>query len=170
MRGRRPKPTVLRVIEGNRGKRPLPQHEPRPTGAMPRPPKQLSKAARAHWRQLAPHLHRVGLLTSIDGDAFGVYCTLWADVLEAQEHLDRDGIFITAPAKTITRTVYGKEVNEVLEARTMPSPWLGIRNRSIDLLLRLTVEFGLTPASRSRISVLPHVPGGDDLGSKYFGD
>ena len=30
MRGRRPKPTALKLIEGNPGKRPLPRDEPTP--------------------------------------------------------------------------------------------------------------------------------------------
>jgi hypothetical protein len=37
-RGRKPKPTKLRILEGNRGKRPLPVGEPEPDPSVPSPP------------------------------------------------------------------------------------------------------------------------------------
>src|SRR5262249_22001030 len=42
MRGRRPKPTRLKVITGNPGKRPLNEHEPRPEPQIPPCPSELS--------------------------------------------------------------------------------------------------------------------------------
>jgi hypothetical protein len=46
MRGRRPKPTRVKALTGNPGKRPLNTHEPRPEPAAPDCPPELSPAAR----------------------------------------------------------------------------------------------------------------------------
>jgi hypothetical protein len=45
LRGRRPKPTAIRVLEGNPGKRAINRREPIPTGS-PEPPAFLKGAAR----------------------------------------------------------------------------------------------------------------------------
>ena len=46
IRGRKPTATVLRLITGNPGKRPMPENEPTPEGAVERP-KSLRKGSRA---------------------------------------------------------------------------------------------------------------------------
>jgi phage terminase small subunit len=77
MRGRPRKPTALRVLEGNPGKRPLPQNEPRPTGKAEMPG-WLKPAAAVVWGEYAPRLLELGLLTDVDGETFGQWCTLAA--------------------------------------------------------------------------------------------
>lgn len=47
-RGAKPKPTALRVIEGNAGKRPLPEDEPDP-GGRPSKPNKLRKRESELW-------------------------------------------------------------------------------------------------------------------------
>ena len=53
-RGRRPKPTALKKLEGNPGKRPLNELEPVPPVASLRCPNYLLPEARKEWRRLAP--------------------------------------------------------------------------------------------------------------------
>ncbi len=50
MRGRRPKPSRIKALTGNPGKRPLNSHEPQP--AVPECPSELSLAARQEWARL----------------------------------------------------------------------------------------------------------------------
>ena len=45
-RGRKPKPTHLKVLAGNPGKRPLPKNEPKPKPIAPRCPQWLDPIAR----------------------------------------------------------------------------------------------------------------------------
>src|SRR5690348_4755966 len=59
-RGPKPIPTNLRVIQGNKGKRPLPRNEPRPPTNMPEPPPYVSGYARQEWDRLADSLYRMG--------------------------------------------------------------------------------------------------------------
>jgi len=56
MRGRRPKPTRLKMLTGNPGKRPLNPNEPRPEATIPDAPAELSAGARAEWDRLAADL------------------------------------------------------------------------------------------------------------------
>jgi hypothetical protein len=47
MRGRKPKPTFLKVLDGNPGKRPLNDQEPRPPQGIPDRPDWLDAEAQA---------------------------------------------------------------------------------------------------------------------------
>ncbi|OGA59977.1 MAG: hypothetical protein A3G81_26090 [Betaproteobacteria bacterium RIFCSPLOWO2_12_FULL_65_14] len=51
IRGASPKPTLLRLVEGNRGRRPIPRGEPMPEGA-PVKPKWLKGRAAALWDEV----------------------------------------------------------------------------------------------------------------------
>ena len=51
--GRRPKPTAIRRLEGNRGKRAWNHAEPMPPDTLPRCPEHLSEVARREWRRVA---------------------------------------------------------------------------------------------------------------------
>lgn len=75
MRGPKPKPTRLKILAGNPGRRPLPKDEPKPSGTATRP-SWLNREAIKVWEDLAPGGYALGLLTSRDGEAFGMLCTL----------------------------------------------------------------------------------------------
>lgn len=77
-RGRKPKPTNLKLVEGNPGKRALTKDEPEPEQVtrVPAPPKRLSTGAKAVWREEAPALVKMKLLSVADLRTFGNYCEL----------------------------------------------------------------------------------------------
>lgn len=75
MPGPPPKPTALKVLAGNPGKRALNDQEPKPV-AKCSPPAWLPPDVLEEWRRQAPALERLGLLTEIDGEAFATLCTL----------------------------------------------------------------------------------------------
>ena len=82
--GRKPKPTALKVIAGNPGKRALNASEPRfPSGGSPAPD-WLGDEAAAAWNRLAPALESNGMLTVADADALAVYCDLVGRYVEAR--------------------------------------------------------------------------------------
>lgn len=81
MAGRKPTPTSLKLVRGNPGKRRLPENEPKPAG-MATMPKFLTGRAAAIWKEYAPELIRLGLLTSLDGYSFAVWCSLTAQYEE----------------------------------------------------------------------------------------
>ncbi len=62
-RGPAPKPTVLVLMEGNRGKRPINKREPKPDEFRHKPPEHLDAQAKKEWNRLVPILTRMKVLT-----------------------------------------------------------------------------------------------------------
>lgn len=138
MRGRRPKPTRIKALTGNPGKRPLNAHEPRPDPAAPECPPELNALARQEWMRLTAELSKLNLITHLDRGALATYCGAYALWAEAMENIQKFGTMVKSP------TGY-----------PIQSPYLSIANRQAELMMRIASEFGFTPASRSRISAPP---------------
>ena len=66
MRGRRPKPTRLKVLTGNPGKRALNESEPTPEPNVPDCPPELGEVARREWNRLAAELGALRIITNLD--------------------------------------------------------------------------------------------------------
>ena len=133
IRGRKPKPAELRLIEGKRGHRPIPK-TPKPPKAKkaPPPPAWLAKYAKEEWRRIVPELFGLGLLTKIDTAALEAYCQCYARWREAEELL----------TITVSVTENGYE---------SPSAYINIATKYAKEMRAFLVEFGMTPSSRARI-------------------
>ncbi|WP_373181221.1 phage terminase small subunit P27 family [Clostridium butyricum] len=133
-RGRKPKPTAIKIIEGNPGKRPLNKNEPKPEKKAPRCPSWLEDDAKKEWRRMAKQMEHLGTLTEIDMAAFAGYCQAYARWKEAEEFVTKHGAIVKTPSG------YWQQVPQVSIAQT----YLKIMNKFCE-------QFGLTPSSRSRI-------------------
>lgn len=78
MAGRKPKPTALKKLEGNPGKRKLNTKEPVLGKGMPDCPKWLLPETKREWERLCVKLSEMGVLTEIDMAAFTAYCQSYA--------------------------------------------------------------------------------------------
>lgn len=87
MAGRKPKPTAVKKLEGNPGKRKLNTKEPVPAKGMPACPDWLMPEAKKEWERLAKLMNQMGVLTEVDMAAFAAYCQSYARWKEAQEHI-----------------------------------------------------------------------------------
>jgi P27 family predicted phage terminase small subunit len=134
-RGPAPKPTALRIIEGNPGKRPLNRNEPKPTPKIPSRPEWLNAEAKREWSRIVPELDRIGLLTIVDRAAITAYCSAWSKVVQAERHMQ--------------------------EEHTLLSPWWTIWKDAVRQVRAFCAEFGLTPSSRGRMTVPGHVEDDD---------
>ncbi len=77
-----PKPAELRLLEGNRGHRPIPPVvKPRLT-VDAKPPRWMGRDAKAEWRRIVPELEAVGLLTRVDHALLEAYCATYGKWLE----------------------------------------------------------------------------------------
>lgn len=85
MAGRKPKPTAIKELEGNPGKRKLNKNEPKPEKGMHVCPEWLLPEAKAEWKRLSEKLNQMGVLTEVDIAAFAAYCQSYARWKEAQE-------------------------------------------------------------------------------------
>lgn len=135
MRGRRPKPTRLKVLTGNPGKRPLNHHEPRPEPEVPECPVELGPVARQEWERLIIELAKLRILTQLDRAALAAYCGAYALWAEATEAIQKYGTMVKSPS-----------------GYPQQSPYVAIANRQAEIMMRIAAEFGFTPASRSRIA------------------
>ena len=135
-RGRKPKPTALKVLEGNPGKRPLNTKEPQPEKKAPRCPSWLEPEAKNEWRRMAKALEAMGVLTQVDRAAFAAYCQAYARWKEAEEFLSKHGTIFKTPSGYIQQV-----------------PQVSIAQTYMKIMKDFCSEFGLTPASRTRIQV-----------------
>ena len=97
-RGRKPKPTALKVLEGNPGKRPLNDHEPIPPKGELKCPSWLLPEAKKEWKRLASSLEAMGVLTMADLTAFAGYCQAYARWKEAEEFITQHGSIFKTPS------------------------------------------------------------------------
>lgn len=151
MRGRKPKPTILKVLDGNPGKRPLNDREPVPNQGQPECPDWLDEEAKAEWERVVPELEQMGLLSPADRAALAAYCTAWSRWKQAEEMVRKFGTIVKSPEKGFP----------------MKSPYLTVADQALETMRKLMVEFGLTPSSRSRIKV-PNTGGAGDEFDQYL--
>jgi P27 family predicted phage terminase small subunit len=145
MKGRKPLPTQLKAIEGNRGKRPLPQNEPKPAPIMPGMPDWLDEIAIQEWQRLAPSLTRLGLLTEIDYIPFATLMQEYSDMIQLRRYINENG-----------RTYQHENVKGNANETTRPEVYM--LQKCVQNIKAFCAEFGLTASSRGRIQV----PGVDD--------
>lgn len=150
MKGRKPIPTKLHVLNGNPGKRPLNQNEPKPIPIAPKPPGWLDPIAKKLWKDLAPQLEKLGLLTKIDGVAFEAVCQSYATWVKCERFLKENGM---------TTTLITDKGSEYAQQR----PEVSISNKALQNFKAFITEFGLTPSSRSRISIKAENSGEDPM-------
>lgn len=131
--GRRPKPTALKLVDGNPGKRPLNHREPKPKIGTT-PPNWISKEAKTEWRRLYKHLAEIGLLTKADRQVFTSYCIASGRMARAERKIEEQG-----------------EVVETSNGNEIQNTWLGIYNRADAAMADRAKELGLTPAARSKV-------------------
>lgn len=155
--GRPKKPTHLKQLAGNPGKRPLPENEPQPQVGIPVPPDWLSLEARAEWdrlvRDIAP-----GVLTVDCRAALTQCCTSWARYVEAEKAIAEQGAVVE-----VVTTRRDRAGGELETKHLKPNPWIKIGRDALATALRIQTEFGLTPASRTRIDAHVEKPGGSSL-------
>jgi P27 family predicted phage terminase small subunit len=145
----------LKVLAGNPGHRPVNANEPRPKAVLPKCPPVLDGEAKAEWRRMARKLHDLGLLSEIDGAALTTYCLTWARLVDAEGKLRQHGTVVISP-----------------NGFPVQSPYLAIATKATEQLVRILVEFGMTPSSRARIHVPQPRGGGAQDGTlqRFFGD
>ncbi len=135
--GPKPKPTAMKELQGNPGRRPLPEHEPRLQPVVLRKERGLADRkphAAQFYDWLAKLLGEVGVTTELDRPAFYVMADAWADFRRAEEILDKEGLM-------------------TVDERGLPRkhPMIQVKRDAREALYRYLGTFGLTPGDRSRI-------------------
>lgn len=145
-RGPAPKPTVLRLVHGDRPDR-INREEPIAPTLPVEAPEWISDEARAIWNRYAPSLIKRGVLTYWDIEAFVVLCNALVRYKDACQLVDASSVLIGAGG------------------RLEPNPALKVLRDAEDVFLRYAARFGMTPSDRQQIKaeVGGDATGGADL-------
>jgi len=102
--------------------------------------------ARKEWRRICPMLMKLGVLTKADGPALSGYCVAFAMLAEAQKEIREHGLMVRTQ-------VLDKHGSAMQVARK--NPCIGIAENALKIMKAFLVEFGLTPASRTKVNATP---------------
>ena len=141
----KPKPAALRLIEGNRGHRPINQSV-KPQPIMPKAPTFLNPVAKTEWKRAGPLLFRLGVLTREDMAAFASYCENYAIIFQCSNYINKRGGY--------AKYLEGKN--------SQVTPHLTAMNKAWNNLKTFCSEFGMTPSSRGRITLTEGDDGSDE--------
>jgi len=141
MRGRKPTPTPLKILHGNPGKRPLPTDEPQPRQGDVTCPEHLDEEAKKEWARMSAELEPLGLLTVVDRAALAAYCQLYSQSIALGDLVKKLGAALFD--------------NSTTPPTPYPNPFIAALNRTLKTMHAFISEFGLSPASRTRIHVAP---------------
>jgi P27 family predicted phage terminase small subunit len=136
MAGRKRIPTKLKILEGNPGKRRLPEHEPDPPASLPDPPGHLDYRALEEWNRVAPGLCALGLLSDMDRATLAAYCVSYS-------------IWARATQKMKTERL----TKETEKGFIVQNPLIGIANKAAADMVKYATEFGMAPAARARLGI-----------------
>ena len=109
-------------------------------------PNDLDGKAAEFWRLIAPKLLKKGVLAEIDRPAFRALCMSYALMDQASSEMQAAGC-----------TTINHKTGEVKK-----HPAATVYKAQVDVFARLAQQFGLSPASRGRISCRPTSAVADD--------
>lgn len=132
-RGRKPKPSRLRQLQGNPGKRAI-KDEPKPKALAPTRPGWLLPEAKREWTRVVAELKRLEMLTLVDRAALAGYCQAYARAVEAERVVTEEGTTYKTPT-----------------GQLKPRPEVAIALREWQAVRMFCEQFGLTPSSRTRL-------------------
>jgi P27 family predicted phage terminase small subunit len=143
MKGKRPKPTEMKRLAGNPGKRPLNDAEPEPAVEIPEPPEELDSMARQEWDRITRELVAVGCVARLYRAPLAAYCTSYSR-------------WVKAEAKVIET---GGDICTSKEGGLFFNPWRGVADKALATMLATAEMFGLTPSAKSRVkaSAVPQI-------------
>lgn len=157
-RGRKPKPTKLKQLEGNNGKRKLNDDEPQFDLVEDfAAPSRLDEVAKGEWHRVAPQLIAQKMFSVVDRPLLEAYCVAYSRWCTAEDIVQAQILRAGAP-RPATGPVL--ELPLAMEFHTSSGyaqqiPQVGTANTYLAIMVKLASEFGFTPAARARLHVEP---------------
>ena len=146
-RGRPRKPRAVKKLQGTLQPCREPKHEAEPVVEIPDMPDFLKAESVEEWNRIVGYLYNLGLLTQIDRSSLAAYCEAFGLWCACQRKIAQTGLLIKAPS-----------------GYPILNPLLSISRKAVDQMKAFAVEFGMTPASRTRIEAKPPVKKSDAKG------
>lgn len=137
-------PTKIKLVKGTfRADRANP-NEPDYPVKIPEPPQHLNNLGRAEWDLMSKEFGKQGLLAQVDKACLASYCQLYGRWSQAEADLNKSTLLIKTTSGNIIQ-----------------NPLLGIANTALKLMNKCLLEFGMSPASRSKVSARKSKKGSD---------
>ena len=140
--GRPSKPTHFKALAGTLQPSRTNAHEPTPAVLLPTPPDWLSGKARQYWGEIGAVLLNMKVCTVADGPALQLLTEALAEWAEARQAVQARGLTYD------TTTVSGGIMRR-------PNPEVAIAADAWRRALAMLSQFGLTPATRAKVSAQP---------------
>lgn len=140
--GQNRKPTVMKILEGTYRKDRAPINEPKPELVVipPPMPEGLNVYGQKEWEKMTLELSKIGMLTTVDTSQLAAYCNeignYWeCELLRKEVVPDDDTVDSKDAATSFYKNYFDMAQKHLKQARD------------------LAVQFGFTPAARSRINL-----------------
>ena len=149
--GPRPMPSRFKIITGNPGKRPLNEDEPQPDALDDfSPPNHIEndELAVRKWGEAVRVLYDMQVMTVADRETLARYCVVWSHWMQSREKCRQLGREIMHYEVDPNRTDGRLRIKWA-----QPAPWAVDEKAARKDLLQLEREFGLTPSSRSQVTI-----------------
>jgi len=136
-RGPTGKSTSLKLLQGTYRKDRDKGEEVVATTSIPQCPSFLKGEARREWKRITPELEILGLISKLDLAALAAYCSNWKMFVEADKAINTEGLTCINP-----------------RGQLVARPEIAIRHRAMSQMRAFLIEFGMTPVSRGKVTVL----------------
>ena len=143
------KPTELKILEGNRGKRKLPEDEPKPPPALESEVLKhfdLEDEAKKVAERLTPILTKMGVLTDADIDTLWILCLIRARLTAINN-------FIRDHNSSLVQQAEKPSADGGVFHEYKSSPYVVMEKQYMEMFRKFAKEFGLTPVGRIGLSV-----------------
>ncbi|MCL5502103.1 phage terminase small subunit P27 family [Escherichia coli] len=141
-------PSHLRLVRDNPSKRPINKDEPKPPKGVPPTPKHFDKQGKYWFKRMAEELDVVGVLSELDARALELLVEAYTEYRHHCETLEREGY---------TYAVYSEDDGDERKEREIrmikAHPAAIMKADAWKRLRAMLAEFGMTPASRSKVSI-----------------
>lgn len=150
-KGRKKTPTAIKSLRGTNRKDRTNPNEPNPGQADLSCPDRLFGYAEKCWNRLAPELDAMGVLTSSDIEILIITCQQYQIYQAAFDKLFSENVIEGGLDFDPFYEVTSAEGHDYLKEK----PLQRIMERAWDRYKAGLIELGMTPAARSKVSVVP---------------
>lgn len=105
------------------------------TKKIPNPPDCLDELALKEWHRISPQLYEAGLLSDLDRAGFAAYCQSYSRYIQAEIALEGQPLVVAGVTGAMVK-----------------NPLISISLMAADNMLKFGKMYGLTPASRTRVT------------------
>lgn len=163
-RGPLPKPTALKLLEGNAGKRSLNLSDGvNPRVEIPTAPKHLGPEAKKEWKRITPLLEELGLISGLDRTALALYCQAAGRLAELETAFNGKVSRLVDTGNSYADAVYEASHAVTPSGYAQQSVIVQLIRSHREQVNRYLMHFGLSPAARGRVQpsnfVQPDLPG-----------